>query len=193
MNNPEVTMHQYNPTRIIEARKNKGLSQEKLAFASGLSLRTIQRIEKGNVQPRLYSLSALAEALGCSLDHFKQPQEVAATPKASGINWMILSVYSVVILPFLPLLLQAVLWYRATALTEEEDHQYRKLLHFQGQWLAGLVLILLALPITTKLLTGQVRNGDFPLALLIYLLFVVGNLVSTLLPVEKVPHQNTMT
>jgi len=91
---------------------------------------------------------------------------------------MTLSVYSVVFLPFLPLLLQAILWCRATEIAKEEDYHCRQLLHFQGRWLAALVLTLVALPFVSLLLTGQVSYGNFPLAFLIYLLFLLGNLAS---------------
>ena len=38
--------------RIKELRKQKGMSQEFLSEESGLSLRTIQRIENGESSPR---------------------------------------------------------------------------------------------------------------------------------------------
>jgi transcriptional regulator with XRE-family HTH domain len=49
--------------KIIEARKQKGLSQEALAAVANISLSTIQRIEKGKVQPRSFTLKTLAVAL----------------------------------------------------------------------------------------------------------------------------------
>lgn len=59
MENQKCATVQYAPQRIAEARKKQGYSQEELALAAGLSLRTVQRIERGNVQPRLYSLRAI--------------------------------------------------------------------------------------------------------------------------------------
>lgn len=193
MKNTEEAIHEYAPARIVEARKNKGFSQEELAFAAGLSLRTIQRIEKGRVRPRLHSLKALAEALDCSLDHFSKTAEENFSRKNQAVNRMTLAVYSVVFLPFLPLLLQAIFWCRASKVTEEEDRRCRRLLHFQGRWLAALVLTLLALPLVTRLLTGQVSYGDFPLAFVIYLLFVGVNLASILLPEGWQRHERAMT
>ena len=49
-------------TRIKIIRKRKGFSQEQLAELSGLSLRTIQRIENGETEPRGDSIKRLAEA-----------------------------------------------------------------------------------------------------------------------------------
>lgn len=49
--------------RVKKLRNNKGISQEKLAKDSGLSLRTIQRIESDKTDPRGDTLKRLANAL----------------------------------------------------------------------------------------------------------------------------------
>jgi transcriptional regulator with XRE-family HTH domain len=54
--------------KIKELRTRKGLSQEELSEDSGLSLRTIQRIENGETEPRGDSLKKLANSLGASPD-----------------------------------------------------------------------------------------------------------------------------
>lgn len=193
MKNQPIASVPYAPQQIVQARKKKGYSQEELAFAASLSLRTIQRIEKGNVQPRLYSLRALAEALDCELENFETAPAVPSQSSEQMEAWMKLAIYSVVVLPFLPLLLQGVLYYRATERTEEEAYRCRQLLHFQVRWLAGLVMTLLVQPLLMKLLTGQASYGDFPLGLLTYILFVGGNLASTLILEAKSGPQAAMT
>jgi transcriptional regulator with XRE-family HTH domain len=50
--------------RIKEIRLKKGLTQDDLAEKTRISARSIQRIENGKVDPRAYSLHAIAEALG---------------------------------------------------------------------------------------------------------------------------------
>ncbi len=52
---------------VAELRLQKGLTQERLAEEAGISVRTIQRIEKGESQPELYSLNRLSEILGLDL------------------------------------------------------------------------------------------------------------------------------
>ena len=42
--------------KLSELRLEKGMTQEELANVTGISLRTIQRIELGQVKPRAYSL-----------------------------------------------------------------------------------------------------------------------------------------
>src|SRR5882757_3452434 len=50
--------------KVKELRMSAGSSQEELAEKTQLSLRTIQRIENGETQPRGDSLKRLALALG---------------------------------------------------------------------------------------------------------------------------------
>lgn len=57
-------------SEIKKLRNEKGLTQEELAFKCGVSTRTIQRIESGEVDARNYTLSQIAEALEVTLDHF---------------------------------------------------------------------------------------------------------------------------
>lgn len=56
------------------ARKSRGWTQEHLAGVSGVSYRTIQRVEAGEVQPSPETLMALSDALGVRLG--KQPHLV---------------------------------------------------------------------------------------------------------------------
>lgn len=50
--------------KLSEMRKAKGLTQEDLVAKCNLSVRTIQRIEAGEVTPRSYTVRALFDALG---------------------------------------------------------------------------------------------------------------------------------
>ena len=50
-------------TKIKELRKKEGLTQVDLSEKSGLSLRTIQRIENDENKPSVYSLRMIGEVL----------------------------------------------------------------------------------------------------------------------------------
>lgn len=52
---------------IIDARNETGLTQEQVAKASGLNQRVISRIETGNANPTLRTLSRLAKGFGRTL------------------------------------------------------------------------------------------------------------------------------
>lgn len=49
---------------IKDLRLKKGITQEELAARTDISVRTIQRIENGDVDPRAYTLQAIADGLG---------------------------------------------------------------------------------------------------------------------------------
>lgn len=55
---------------IKELRIEKGMTQEGLAEMTELSTRTIQRIEKGEVDPRAYTLQMIAQALDVDFSIF---------------------------------------------------------------------------------------------------------------------------
>jgi uncharacterized Tic20 family protein len=54
--------------KIIHFRKLRGITQETLSEVTGLNVRTIQRIEAGEVDPRLYTLKSIADALGVNIE-----------------------------------------------------------------------------------------------------------------------------
>ena len=49
---------------VREGRLAKGITQQELSEKAGISLRSVQRIESGEVLPRLYTVRVLAEQLG---------------------------------------------------------------------------------------------------------------------------------
>jgi transcriptional regulator with XRE-family HTH domain len=59
--------------KISELRKAKGLTQEELVEKCNLNVRTIQRIESGEVTPRSYTIKALFEALDFNWENGNQP------------------------------------------------------------------------------------------------------------------------
>ncbi|PWG04843.1 hypothetical protein DIS07_10245 [Polaribacter aquimarinus] len=50
--------------KILELRKQKGYTQEELVEQCNINVRTIQRIEAGDVSPRSYTIKAILEVLG---------------------------------------------------------------------------------------------------------------------------------
>lgn len=92
---------------IKELRKKKGLSQEELAEASKVNLRTIQRIERNKSEPRGTTLNLICCALGITtediLDYGKQMDK----------NYLIyfhLSVLTFLVIPTGNLILPMILW-----------------------------------------------------------------------------------
>jgi transcriptional regulator with XRE-family HTH domain len=77
--------------RLKELRTNLNYSQKELSELTGLSLRTIQRIENNEVKPSLYSLKVIGKALGKDLSDFitkseTKPYEFNLTLKITDMN-----------------------------------------------------------------------------------------------------------
>ncbi|WP_157359787.1 helix-turn-helix domain-containing protein [Algoriphagus mannitolivorans] len=88
--------------KISELRKAKGLTQEELVEKCNLNVRTIQRIEAGEVTPRSYTVKALFEALdfqdsndlGISQEKPKTPGFIYAAIGA-GLVYFFLSFFEI--------------------------------------------------------------------------------------------------
>ena len=77
--------------RLKELRTNLNCSQKELAENTGLTLRTIQRIENNEVKPSLYSLKVIGEVLKTDLSEFvktseTKPYEFNVNLKITDIN-----------------------------------------------------------------------------------------------------------
>ena len=77
--------------RLKELRTGLNCSQKELAEKTGLTLRTIQRIENNEVKPSLYSLKVIEEALKTDFSEFakqseSKPYEFNLTIKITDMN-----------------------------------------------------------------------------------------------------------
>ncbi|MFQ5605480.1 MAG: DUF4870 domain-containing protein [bacterium] len=97
--------------KITELRKQRGFTQEELAYRSRLNVRSIQRVESGEVTPRLSTLKLLSEVLEFELNSEGQ---------ADSNPWLLLmhlsSVIPIVIIPL-------IIWiWKRDELPEIESH-----------------------------------------------------------------------
>jgi transcriptional regulator with XRE-family HTH domain len=77
--------------RLKEVRISLNCSQKELAEKTGLTLRTIQRIENNEVKPSLYSLKVIGETLKTDFAEFAKqaetkPYEFNLTIKITDMN-----------------------------------------------------------------------------------------------------------
>ena len=154
----------FSAERILAIRKSKGFSQELLADQSGVSLRTIQRVEQGETVPRGHTMQALATALDVPLDALlaSQPAEavVAApllvpptpTPTVPALRQALLaadaqlppdphvlqllnlSALCLLVFPFFNLLVPYLLWRKHRHDTAHANDIGRRVLGFQLLW-----------------------------------------------------------
>jgi transcriptional regulator with XRE-family HTH domain len=77
--------------RLKEIRTSLNISQKELSEQTGLTLRTIQRIENNEVKPSLYSLRVIGEVLKTDLSEFvntsdTKPYEFNLNLKITDMN-----------------------------------------------------------------------------------------------------------
>ncbi len=61
--------------KIVNLRKQQGLTQEELVAQCNINVRTIQRIEAGEVTPRSYTLKSILHVLGAEFDNLEEEKE----------------------------------------------------------------------------------------------------------------------
>lgn len=62
-------------------RNEKGMTQEELARASGLSVHTVSKLEQKNLDPSFSTVQKLASALDVPLEAFVEEKPKQPTPK----------------------------------------------------------------------------------------------------------------
>ncbi len=67
---------------ILALRQQKGLTQEELVAQCNISVRTIQRIEAGEVLPRTYTVKTILSALGEDFEDFAESNVESGLKKA---------------------------------------------------------------------------------------------------------------
>ncbi|WP_127355949.1 DUF488 family protein, N3 subclade [Actinacidiphila soli] len=80
----DLLQHQYGArlaARLRSLREQEGLSRAQLAEATGVSVRTLERIETATTAaPGLFTVAALADALGVSLDELVAHAQSGSAP-----------------------------------------------------------------------------------------------------------------
>jgi transcriptional regulator with XRE-family HTH domain len=154
---------------IVNARKRKGLTQEELAERTGVTARTIQRIESGDGTPRQYTLKAIASALDLAYDELI----VTSLPIETGtpallqneateqedtrhfLRLLCLSCFSYLVVPFLHFLIPAYLLKRKRATNPAVVARSKTIILSQIHWLIALHGVMLLTFIVNYLLAAS--------------------------------------
>lgn len=117
--------------KIAEIRKQKGFSQEELAENSKVSLRTIQRIEKDETDPRGATLKAICDVLGINIEDILDYGKVE---DKTYLIFLHLSVLSFCVIPFGNLILPIILWLNKRDKIIDVNIHGTNILNFQILW-----------------------------------------------------------
>ncbi|MRH99358.1 DUF4870 domain-containing protein [Kriegella sp. EG-1] len=172
---------------VRNLRKSMGYSQEDLSENSGLSLRTIQRIEKGENEPTGETLKRISYALNV------KPEELidwAVIEDNSYLKALNLSSLTFIVFPLLGFLVPLIMWISKKDKLKNVNRIAKNVINFQITWtiilFSGYIMSVLILIIRTES-TGIISAKNFILSyslnliffLIMYILNIILILVST--------------
>ena len=121
----------YIAIKVKELRLKRGMSQEILAEESGLSRRTIQRIELGENNPNGDSLKKLADALQVNSDELI---DWAVKEDARYLTFLNLSALTFLFFPLLGILIPFILWTSKKDKIKDINSNAKALINYQISW-----------------------------------------------------------
>lgn len=146
--------------QVVRLRKDRGLSQDKLADLASINLRTLQRIEKGETEPRGDTLRLIATALEvpienlfCSQERKDRPDKEDAPEKEDKgfLQFMNLSALAYWIFPLGNIFLPLLLWYLKKDQVKGAKELGKRIVNFQLTW-SFVTFFLLAIAISSSIL-----------------------------------------
>ena len=168
-------------SKVSDSRKKLGLSQEALAEKANVSLSTIQRIEKGTVKPRSFTIKVLAETLDLDVSELLSEHLVEKeTSKASFIALKRMNLFTLLLcyIPFINLVIPFIVW-KINKDIPPKDNVAGKMLTFQLLWSIFTGIGMLFSIFITNLIIGNAGLGGY-IANTVYLLAVVFNIIMIL-------------
>ncbi|WP_115463072.1 DUF4870 domain-containing protein [Winogradskyella aurantiaca] len=168
-------------------REKAGYTQSDLANKTGLSLRTIQRLEASNKVPKGFSLNALAkefEMEPSSLQALYQQVKQSQDSEITTIRIINLSILSFLGIPFGNLIFPFLIWQRNREL-ELVNTVGRRIVNFQILFSLSLSLLLILSPFTiSRWFPG------IPVMLLVFALAYAFNILIVIRTGLKIQRQN---
>jgi transcriptional regulator with XRE-family HTH domain len=130
--------------RIKALRIQSGMSQDELSHSTQLSLRTIQRIENGETEPRGDSLKRIANALKIEVNELSDIIPTTKLKEDKSIVLLIkISAFGYLIYPFLGIIFPMVLWIFYKDKVFGVDETGKKVMKYQSIWFVFLAILYL--------------------------------------------------
>lgn len=170
--------------RVKRLRIQKGMSQEFLAEESGLSLRTIQRIENGESNPTGESLKRIAGALNVTPDEIV---DWSIKEDKKYLTFLNLSALTFLFFPLLGILIPFILWTSKKDKIKNINRLGRALINFEITWTMLLFLIPAVMFILSK--TGLLQNISMSTFFVVIGLLYLFNLISILMNTLRITNE----
>ena len=171
--------------RLKELRKQKGMTQELLSEESGLSLRTIQRIENGETNPTGESLKRLSNALNVNPDELI---DWSIKEDKRYLTFLNLSALTFLFFPLLGILIPFILWTSRKGKIKNINKLGKDLINFEITW----TLLLFFIPFLWFLISkiGLLENLTLSIIFIIVGVMYIVNLIFILLNTLRISNEN---
>ncbi|MDO6517727.1 helix-turn-helix domain-containing protein [Zobellia uliginosa] len=173
--------------RVKELRKRKGLSQEELTENSGLSLRTVQRIENGETDPTGETLRRIADALKVNPDELI---DWTIKEDTSFLKFLNLSALTFIFFPILGIIVPLIMWVSKKDKIKDINKIAKSVINFQITWSILVFLFPIAI-LVIRALTNEPKEGETillgPALIIIFLIFMYGlNFIFTIVNTYRI-------
>jgi transcriptional regulator with XRE-family HTH domain len=148
--------------KILEIRKSKGLTQEYLSEKAKINLRTLQRIENDETDPRGHTLHALCEVLEVNVEDIL---DYAKKEDNQFLVYFHLSVILGIVIPLGDIIVPLILWLTQKNKIVSLAEQGINVLNFRICWQI-IYLLSSVLYVYHKIVSSGVPMGDSILYLL---------------------------
>lgn len=168
-------------SKLANYRRIKGLSQQQLADVSGVSARTIQRIENGKVEAHPATLKMLADALEVETEELTVNEQLPESPEIKNGD-KVKPVFHILALiglffPVFNIILPGLFWFFKKDESPDYDLEGKSTVNFQ------ITMSLLFIP--SVLLMIFVFSVGFPLVLIIYFYTLVMCVINIFRSIDK--------
>ena len=189
--------------KITSARKKKGITQEQLADMTNITVRTIQRIESGESNPRPYTLQSIAQALELPFDELRQAEQTnlqpAALPASPAVpvdqtaakdflQVICLSCFTYLVIPFVHFLIPVYILKKSGQRDGVTLATARRIIRKQLYWVCALHLLML-LTLAHNIIQGKYFGAAWVVSYLLpfFVMYIINAviIVSDIIRVRK--------
>ncbi|MDN5201696.1 helix-turn-helix domain-containing protein [Fulvivirgaceae bacterium BMA10] len=170
--------------KVKELRAQRGMSQETLAEESGLSLRTIQRIENNETSPTGDSLKRLSNALNVNPDELI---DWTIKEDKKYLTFLNLSALTFLFFPLLGILVPFILWTSRKGKIKNIDELGKALINFEITWTIMLFFIPFLMFLLTKI--GLLESLTFSIIFTVTGIMYFINLIFILLNTFRISNE----
>lgn len=164
--------------QVMLLRKKMGLSQQDLADQSGVSLRSIQRLESGETTPQGFTLRAIAKVLGENVENL-QNNAGFVVERPDQLKLINLSILCFLIIPFSNIVLP-IIFYQRIKTNPIIGPVAGRIITFQIKWTLVTSLLLVSTPFIQYFIHSMGWVIKFPLILLVLFFTYLLNVMKTL-------------